>query len=188
MPVTSEAVHFVYVASVCWSLQCLISALTQTGGGGLLFRFACSVLLWGGRGSADKYHWSVWGVLAVFWPHWVCPRSWCVCFPHLHCSDSRLHYREWALSCVWFQFSGTPQKCRLDWACLLCLPRRAAQAARSLTSAFCPGAVCLIPSMVPASVSTCTGWVHLVSVLGSWSLATTLWVDVNHPESQEVFG
>ena len=36
--VPSEAVPFVYLASVCWSLQCLISALTQAGGGGLLFR------------------------------------------------------------------------------------------------------------------------------------------------------
>ena len=36
--VPSEAVPFVYLASVCWSLQCLISALTQAGRGGLLFR------------------------------------------------------------------------------------------------------------------------------------------------------
>ena len=32
------------------------------------------------------------------------------------------------------------------------------------------------------------GCVRLVSVLGSWSLAVTLPADVNHPESQEVFG
>ena len=50
--VPSEAVPFVYLASVCLSLQCLISALTQAGGGGLLFRFACSVALRGGRGAA----------------------------------------------------------------------------------------------------------------------------------------
>ena len=24
------------------------------------------------------------------WPHWVCPRSWHVCFPCLHCLGSRL--------------------------------------------------------------------------------------------------
>ena len=66
---------------------------------------------------------------------------------------------------------------------LVSSPARAAQAARSLMSALSPGAVCLIPSPVPASVSTCTGLVSLVSVLGSWSLAA-----VNHPESQEVFG
>ena len=50
-----------------------------------------------------------------------------------------------------------------------------------------PGAVHLIPSAVPASVSMCTVWVHLVSVLGSWSLAAALPADVHHPVSQEVF-
>ena len=39
---------FVYLASVCRSLQCLISAMTQAGRGGLLFRFASSVALLGG--------------------------------------------------------------------------------------------------------------------------------------------
>ena len=73
------------------------------GGGGLLFRFACSVVLLGGRGAADKGHWRVWGALTVFQPHWVCPRSLTgVCSPRLHCSDSRLLYREGALSCIHF--------------------------------------------------------------------------------------
>ena len=67
-------------------------------------------------------------------------------------------------------------------------PARAAQAARSLTGTLSPGVVHLLPSVVPASVSMCAGRVHLVSVLGSWSLAVTLLADVNHPESQEVFG
>ena len=39
------------MASVCQSLQCLISALTQVGGGGILFRFASSVVLWGRWGA-----------------------------------------------------------------------------------------------------------------------------------------
>ena len=43
----------------------------------------------------------------------------------------------------------------------------AAQATRSLTSALSPGAVGLISSTVPASVSGCTNPVHLVSLLGS---------------------
>ena len=38
------------------------------------------------------------------------------------------------------------------------------------------------------SLRFCAGQVRLVSVLGSWSLATTLPADVNRPESQEVFG
>ena len=40
--VPSEAVPFVYLASVCQSLLCLISALTQAGGGGLLVRLLVS--------------------------------------------------------------------------------------------------------------------------------------------------
>ena len=40
--------------SVFWSLQCLISALAQGGGGGHSFRLTCSVVLWGGREAANK--------------------------------------------------------------------------------------------------------------------------------------
>ena len=91
---------FILASSVCKSLQCLISTLTQGGKGGLLFRLTCSVMLWGGRNTANKYHWCVWGVLTVSGPHWVCPCSWRVCFPGLHCSGSRLLCREQALGCV----------------------------------------------------------------------------------------
>ena len=70
-----------YLASVCWSLQCLIFALTQVGRHGLLFRFTCSVVLWGGRDTADKYHLRVWRALSVFWPHWVCPHCGMCVFP-----------------------------------------------------------------------------------------------------------
>ena len=69
------------MASVCWSLQRLISALTQAGIGGLLFRFACLAVLWGGRGATDKCHWHVWGALAVFRSHWVYPAHGCVLSP-----------------------------------------------------------------------------------------------------------
>ena len=51
----------VVASSVCWSLQCLISTLTQRGGGGQFFRLTCSVVLWGGRKAANKYPWHVWG-------------------------------------------------------------------------------------------------------------------------------
>ena len=63
------------LASVYWFPQCLISALTQQGSGGHFFRLTCSVMLWGGRNTANKYHWHVWGVLC-YGPHWVCPSSW----------------------------------------------------------------------------------------------------------------
>ena len=81
---------FILASSVCWSLQCLISTLTQGGEGGHLFRLTCSVVLWGGKNTANKYHRHVWGVLAVSRPHWVCPCSQRVCFPSLHFSGSRL--------------------------------------------------------------------------------------------------
>ena len=64
---------FILTSSISKSLQCLISALTQGGEGGHLFRLTCLVVLWGGRNTANKYHWHVWGVLAVSRPHWVCP-------------------------------------------------------------------------------------------------------------------
>ena len=43
-------------SSVCWSLQCLISVLTQGEQWWTLFffRLACSVALWGGRDAENK--------------------------------------------------------------------------------------------------------------------------------------
>ena len=102
-----------------------------------------------------------------------------VCFPRLHCSGSRLFYRERALRCVPFQFSGTPQKRRLDWACVLCLPRRSSSGRQELAGRTLPGAVRLLPSAAPASVSA--RWLGAPCVC-SGELAS------NHAESQEVFG
>ena len=51
-------------------------------------------MLWGGRNTANKYHWHVWEVLIVFQSHWVCPYSWRVCFPSLHCLGCRLFCQE----------------------------------------------------------------------------------------------
>ena len=140
---------------------------------------------WGGRNTANKYHWCVWGVLAVSRPHWVCPLSRHVCFPSLHCSGSRLLC--WELSEVGpgfhalpkskplkFRFSGTPQRCRLGWACVLCPSQvRAAQVTRCLVSAVAPSwSLQLIASSVPsAQFSGCTtsapSQVCHMSLLGS---------------------
>ena len=94
-----------------------------------MFRFACSVV-WGGRGTAGKNRWRVWGALAMFRPHWVCPHSQYVLSP------STLLRLQAALQgagpelCAFprpkllrFRFLGTPQRHRLGWACVLCLPR-----------------------------------------------------------------
>ena len=70
--------------------------------------------------------------------------SWCVCFPCLHCLGSRLLCRElseagpglYALprsKPLRVMYSGSPQKHRLGWACVLCPPQvQAAQVTRCL--------------------------------------------------------
>ena len=70
-----SSLFFFLAPSDCKSLQCLISTLTQGGKGGHLFRLTCSVVLWGGRNTVNKYHWHAWGVLIVDGPHWVCHRQ-----------------------------------------------------------------------------------------------------------------
>ena len=107
-------------------------------------------MLWRGRNTVNRYHWHVWGVLAVSWPHWVCPHSWRVCFHGLHFSGSRLLCQKlseagpglFALprsEPLRFRFSGTPQRCRLGWACVLCpFQVWAAQVTRCLVSAVTP--------------------------------------------------
>ena len=83
-----------------------------------------------------------------------------VCSPCLCCSGSRLHYIERALRCVRvvpvFQYS-TKVRTRLP----LCFV--SSLAARSLMGTLSPGAVHLLPSVAPASVSVCTvGCMRLV--------------------------
>ena len=98
----------------------------------------------GRAGAADRCR-CVWGALAEFRPHWVCPVQGCLCFPRLHCSGSRLLYMEWALRWVRFQFSGSPQKRGFGCACILSLPwTERVQAARGL-GALSPAAVRLFP-------------------------------------------
>ena len=73
-----------------------------------------------------------------------------------------------------FRFSGTPQRCRLCWACALCpFQVQAAQLTRCLASAVTPSwRLHLITSPIPAAqFSGCTmgapSQVGLVSLLGS---------------------
>ena len=87
-------------------------------------------------------------------PHWVCPCSWRTCFPRLHCSGSRLLYRERALSCRHFpglSRSGSGSRVLHKGAdsvgpAFCAFPVRAAQAARRLMSALSSGAARLLPS------------------------------------------
>ena len=143
MPVPSGAFPsslFILAFSICRSLRCLISTLTQGGEGGHLLRLTCWVVLWGGRNTAKKYHWHVWGVLTVYGPHWVCPSSQqCVL------SGSTLLGLQGVLQGIVqsgprskplrFMLSGTPQGHRLGWACVLYVSQvGAAQATRCFVS------------------------------------------------------
>ena len=151
--IPSEVVPFLFLASVCRSLQCLISALTQVGGGGLLFRFACSAVLRGGRGTADKCHWHMQGALAGFQPHWASLAQECVLSPStLLRLPAALYGAGPAVRAVPVFGYSTEARTRLGLR-LLPSPTGAAQAARSMTGVLSPGAVHLIPSAVPASVS-----------------------------------
>ena len=159
-------VPFVYLASVCRSLQCLIFSLTQAGGGGLLFRFASSVELQRGRRCRQT---SLCVEHSLRSGHTGFASLTGVCFPRLHCSGSRLLYMDagpaWRAVPV-FE-SSTKAWTRLGLR-LVPSPARVAQAARSLTGALSPGAVRLLPSVGPASVSAQASWVHApVSILGS---------------------
>ena len=141
----------------------------------------------GGRGTADRYR-CVWGSTRSVPATLALPRSWVCAFPIYTAQAPGCYIGIGPLvacsSSFWVLHKSTDRVGHV----FVPSSARAAQEARSLMSALSPGAVRLIPSVVPASVSTRAGPVCLVSVLGSWSLATTLPVDVNHPESQEVFG
>ena len=127
---------FILASSVCKSLQCLISALTQGGKGGNLFRFTCSVVLWGGRNTANKYRWqtNIAGVCGEspqclghtgFAPaHGVCAfRVYTAQAPG--CSAGELSKAGPGLRALprstplRFRLSGTPQWHRVSWTCVL---------------------------------------------------------------------
>ena len=128
----------------------------------------CSVVLWGGRDTANKYPWRVWAVLTVFQPHWVCPAHSLCAFPGYTaqapgCSPGNcqagpgLH----ALSRskpLRFRFSGTPQRRRLGWACVLCPSQvQAAPVTRCLGSVVAPVGGCILS---PPRPSRSVFWVH----------------------------
>ena len=190
---------FILASSVFMSLQCLISTLTQGGEGGHFFRLTCSVVMGGGRHTANKYQWPVWWVLAVTRPCWVCTRS--RRFPRLHCSGFRLLCRERALCSKHFpglSHSGSGSRVLHKGAdsvgpAFSAFPGPSSPGNQVLGEHTLPG--CRASYHLPGP-SHSNSWLAVGtpspvchgSLLGSWSLAATLPVDVNHPESQEILG
>ena len=136
---------FILASSVRKPFQCLNSTLTQGGKDGHLFRHTSSVVWWGGRDTANKYHRCVWGVFALYGLHWVChssrrhvlPRSTLLRLQgtlqgHYPQVDSPFHALPRSKL---LRFSGTPQGHRPGWACILCPSQvRVVQATRCLVS------------------------------------------------------
>ena len=111
----------VLASSICWSLRCLISALTEAGWWWtLFFRLTCSVALWGGRDAANNT-----GVCSQ------CPSHFGPAPVHsIHSSGSRLlHWERFEAGPglhapprskpLRLTHSGSPQRRRLCWACVL---------------------------------------------------------------------
>ena len=68
--IQSSSPFFVYFGFLGLQVSTVFNfTLTKGGEGGHLFRFTHSVVLWGGRDTATKYSWHVWGVLPVDGPH-----------------------------------------------------------------------------------------------------------------------
>ena len=68
---------------------------------------------------------------------------------------------------VRFRLLGTPQRRRLGWACVLCLPGLSCSGDQVLDKRTLFRCSVTSPLPVPASVSGHAGWVRLVSLLGS---------------------
>ena len=142
-------VPFVYVASVCWSLRCLISALTQAG---VVFCLG-SLVQWccGEGGVLQTDITGVWGENLQCSGHTgFAPVHRCVLSPStLLRLPGALYGAGPALRVVPVFRYSTKVQTHLGLR-FVPSPARAAQAARSLTGALSPGAVHLLPSAVPA--------------------------------------
>ena len=104
---------------------------TRGGKGGHLFRLTCSVVLWGGRNTANKYHWHVWGVLTVSGHTEIAPSHGMCAFPVYTaqapgCSTGEMSKAGPGLHALprskplRFRFLDIPQRHRFGLACFLC--------------------------------------------------------------------
>ena len=177
--------------------------LPDTGGkGGHLFKLTCSVVLWEGRNTANKYHGTC-GECSQCMDHtgFVSAHGTCALPVYTtqapDCSAgelSKVGSRFCALprsKLLWFRFSGTHKGSDSDGHAFCALPRSEQLRRPSAWRVHClRWAVRLNHLPCPrCSVSwVCSGapsQVCCVSPLGCWFLAATLLADVNHLGSQE---
>ena len=123
----------VLASSVCWSLQCLISALTQGGQWWTLFQSPCGEggMLQTNNTGMCLQRLSHTGPAPAHGTHslgsrWLC-REPPEAGPGLHAPPRSKPLR--------FRYSGSPQRHRFGWACVLCPSQvQAAQVTRCLVS------------------------------------------------------
>ena len=118
-----------------------------------LVRFTCSVLLPGGRGAADKCHWRVWGVPAVFRPHWVCPRPRVCAFPVYTAQGPGCSIGSGPCVACGSSFRVLHKSTDSVGPAFCAFPCWSSPGSQELDGRTLPGAGRLIPSAVPASVS-----------------------------------
>ena len=158
-----------YLASVCRSLQCLISALTQAGGGGLLFRFALFSCVPGREVRCRQRSLACVGrSRSVPATLGLPPLTVCVLSP------STLLRLQAALQGAGPELRAVPvfgysTNARTDSVGPVFCPflSRSSSGSQELDERTLPSAVHLIPSRVPASVSRHASRVILVSLLGT---------------------
>ena len=84
---------------------------------------------------------------------------------------------------------GYSTKAQTRLGCVLCLPRPSSSGSQELDGCTLRGCGAPSPLRGPSlSFRAPVGCVRLASILESWPLTSTLLADVDHPESQEVFG
>ena len=148
MPVASKAVPSVIAFSVCWTLRCLVSALTQRGWWRtLLFYFVFFGSLVQSRcGKGGTLQTNNTGVCSQCLRHTGPAPAHSACTLPAHTAQGRLLPREPSEAGpglhapprsmpLRFRHSGSPQRHRLRWACVLCPSKlRAARVMMCLVS------------------------------------------------------
>ena len=153
-----------------------------------LRRFTGSVVLRRGRGAADRYR-CVWVALTVFRPQWVCPHS-RVCALPIYTAQAP-GCSIWSGPCVACdsRFWVFHQSADSVGPAFCAFPSLSSSGRQELDRCTLPWCSAPSPLRGPSlSFRAPVGCVRLVSILESWPLTSTLLADVDHPESQEVFG
>ena len=116
------------------------------------------------RGVLQTNVTSVWGATAVFWPHWICPYSQVSAFPIYSAQASS--YSIWSRPCVACSSSFRVLHKSTDSVgpAFCAFPGRSSSGSQELDGCTLPGAVRLLPSAVPASVSARANWVRVPCV------------------------